>query len=110
MKAKLLRIFRHYGIESQKRKLNEECYEFLQAVCEWQNNPSTANKEHVTEELADCLVVLKQFQHHFGIDEQTIKQWCDYKTERTLKRIKSEPLTDNLKEVTTNWNDSPKRL
>lgn len=49
MKAKLLRIFNHFGIESQKRKLNEECYEFLQAVCEWQNNPSTANEEHVIE-------------------------------------------------------------
>lgn len=31
MKAKLLRIFNHFGIETQKRKLNEECYEFLQA-------------------------------------------------------------------------------
>ena len=102
MKAKLLHIFNHFGIETQKRKLNEEVYEFLQSVCEWQNNPSTANAEHVTEELADCLVVLFQFQHHFGIDEQTIKQWCDYKTERTLARIDTNPLTDNLREVESN--------
>lgn len=103
MKAKLLRIFRHYGIESQKRKLNEECYEFLQAVDEWQGyTDSPIFRQHVVEELADCLVVLKQFQHHFGIDEQTIKEWCDYKTERTLKRIESEPLTDNLREVESN--------
>lgn len=102
MKTKLLRIFNHFGIETQKRKLNEECYEFLQAVAEWQNNPSPTNVQHVVEELADCLVVLKQFQHHFGIDEQTIKEWCDYKTERTLKRIESKTLTDNLKEVESN--------
>ena len=102
MKAKLLRIFNHFGIETQKRKLNEEVYEFLQAVCEWQNNPSRANAEHVTEELADCLVVLFQFQHHFGIDEQTIKQWSDYKTERTLERIEREPIAYNLIEVESN--------
>lgn len=102
MKAKLLRIFNHFGIETQKRKLNEECYEFLQAVCEWQNNPTAANVLHIAEELADCLVVLKQFQHHFGIDEQTIKEWCDYKTERTLARIDTKTLTDNLKEVESN--------
>ena len=103
MKAKLLRIFNHYGIESQKRKLNEECYEFLQAVCEWQGyTDSPIFRRHVVEELADCLVVLKQFQHHFGIDEQTIKQWCDYKTERTLARIDTKPLTDNLREVESN--------
>ena len=102
MKAKLLRIFNHFGIETQKRKLNEECYEFLQAVCEWQGNPSPTNVQHVVEELADCLVVLKQFLHHFGIDEQTIKQWCDYKTDRTLARIDTKTLTDNLREVESN--------
>jgi NTP pyrophosphatase (non-canonical NTP hydrolase) len=102
MKAKLLRIFNHFGIETQKRKLNEECYEFLQAVCEWQAKPTADTRTHVVEELADCLVVLKQFQHHFGIDEQTIKQWCDYKTERTLARIDTKTLTDNLREVESN--------
>lgn len=110
MKDKLLRIFNHYGIEAQKRKLNEECYEFLQAVAEWQNNPSRANAEHVTEELADCLVVLKQFQLSFEIADLTLEEFAILKTERTIQRIESEPLTDNLKEVTTNWNNSPKRL
>ena len=102
MKSKLLRIFNHFGIETQKRKLNEECYEFLQAVAEYEKDPFLTNVRHIAEELADCLVVLKQFQHHFGIDEQTIKQWCDYKTERTLARIDTKTLTDNLKEVESN--------
>lgn len=102
MKAKLLRIFNHFGIETQKRKLNEECYEFLQAVCEWQGNPSTANEEHVTEELADCLVVLKQFQLSFEIADLVLEEFAISKTERTLARIDTKPLTDNLKEVESN--------
>lgn len=102
MKAKLLRIFNHFGIETQKRKLNEACYEFLQAVCEWQGNPSRANAEHVTEELADCLVVLYQFQHHFGIEDWKLNAWAKTKIKRTLARIDTKTLTDNLKEVESN--------
>lgn len=102
MKAKLLRIFNHFGIETQKRKLNEECYEFLQAVCEWQAKPTADTRTHVVEELADCLVVLKQFQHHFGIGDLKLNAWAETKIERTLKRIESETLTDNLREVESN--------
>lgn len=102
MKDKLLRIFNHFGIESQKRKLNEECYEFLQAVAEWQNNPTDANVLHIAEELADCLVVLRQFEHNFDIDFRTIECLAQYKVDRTLQRIESESITDNLKEVESN--------
>jgi NTP pyrophosphatase (non-canonical NTP hydrolase) len=102
MKDKLLRIFNHFGIESQKRKLNEECYEFLQAVCEWQAKPTADTRTHVVEELADCLVVLKQFQHHFGIEDLKLKAWAKTKIKRTLARIDTKTLTDNLKEVESN--------
>ena len=102
MKAKLLRIFRHYGIETQKRKLNEECYEFLQAVCEWQAKPTADTRTHVVEELADCLVVLFQFQHHFGIEDWKLNAWAKTKIKRTLARIDTKTLTDNLKEVESN--------
>lgn len=102
MKTKLLRIFNHFGIETQKRKLNEECYEFLQAVAEWQSNPSTVNAEHVTEELADCLVVLKQFQLSFEIADLVLEEIAILKTERTLARIDTKTLTDNLREVESN--------
>ena len=103
MKAKLLRIFNHFGIESQKRKLNEECYEFLQAVCEWQGyTDSPIFRRHVVEELADCLVVLKQFQLSFEIADLVLEEFAISKTERTLARIDTKPLTDNLKEVESN--------
>ena len=102
MKDKLLRIFNHFGIESQKRKLNEECYEFLQAVCEWQAKPTADTLTHVTEELADCLVVLFQFQHHFEIEDWKLNAWAKTKIKRTLARIDTKTLTDNLKEVESN--------
>ena len=103
MKSKLLRIFNHFGIETQKRKLNEEVYEFLQAVCEWQGyTDSPIFRRHVVEELADCLVVLKQFQHHFGIEDWKLNAWAKTKIKRTLARIDTKTLTDNLKEVESN--------
>ena len=50
----------------------------------------TSNKEHVAEELADIMVMLKQIQHYFGIEDYEINEVAKYKIDRQLERINAE--------------------
>lgn len=46
--------------------------------------------EHIAEEIADCTVMLKQFQYYYGIEDKEIEEVMKYKVERTIKRIENE--------------------
>ena len=49
---KEIEIINHYGLKNQIRKFNEESYELIEALFE-------NNKEHIAEEIADCLLLIK---------------------------------------------------
>lgn len=79
--AKLLKIINYFGLRSQLKKFNEEAFEVIDAVL------SEDGIEHIAEEIADCTLLLRQVQAHFGISNEKIEGIVDSKTERTLRRI-----------------------
>lgn len=102
MKDKLLaknleKIIDHFGINNQLRKFNEECFELIEAIVK-SEYPAIAKdkkpeylkdleKEHIAEEIADCMVLLNQFIRKYNIDTSTIQKLFEEKISRTIKRI-----------------------
>ena len=78
------KIINYYGINAQLKKLSEEVYEFEEAVLE------KHNKKHITEEIADILVILQQFKEKYNIEEAEINKVMKYKVDRQLRRIEKE--------------------
>ena len=96
------KIFSHYKYEHQKRKLWEEMGELIEALTASQYSTRSGVFENVVEEIADVLVMVRQFQLHFSISDEHIQRIMGEKVERTLERMKADPVS-NLKEVKTNW-------
>lgn len=100
MDEKLLQIINHYGIDNQLKKLSEEIFELQQAINTHELKSSVeyeiplteivGTKEHITEEIADVMVMLCQFKEYYHISYENIEKIMDYKIERQLKRIKKE--------------------
>lgn len=55
------------------------------------NEPKDYKKEHIKEELADVMVMLKQFQLYYNISTKEIKEVMKYKVDRQIERIEYEP-------------------
>ena len=83
MENKLLTIFNTYGKSHQVSKLLEEVGEFIETVI-------NEDKENMVQEMADCMVMLKQFQYYYGIEDKEIEEIMKYKVERQLSRIAKE--------------------
>ena len=83
MENKLLTIFNTYGKSHQVSKLLEEVGEFIETVI-------NGDKENMVQEMADCMVMLKQFQYYYGIEDKEIEEVMKYKVERTIKRMENE--------------------
>lgn len=81
MENKLLTIFNTYGKSHQVSKLLEEVGEFIETVM-------NENKENMVQEMADCMVMLKQFQYYYGITDEEIINNMQFKIKRQLERIK----------------------
>ena len=79
------------------KKLNEECYEFLEAVDNYEdmlllnNKTSTGDKalarSFVVEEMADVLILLTQFAVKYNIAEDDLDAFINVKLTRTMQRI-----------------------
>ena len=81
MENKLLTIFNTYGKSHQVSKLLEEIGEFIETVI-------NEDKENMVQEMADCTVMLKQFQYYYGITDEEIINNMQFKIKRQLERIK----------------------
>lgn len=88
MEEKLLKIINHYGFRNQLRKFNEETYELIEAMLDYKEPFSS--KEHITEELADTMVLLEQFKLYYGITSEEITKIFWSKVDRQLERMKNE--------------------
>lgn len=92
MKDKLLKIINHYGINSQLKKFNEESYELIEAITDFEYNKYITYGdfffEHLIEEFADVMVVLEQFKIYYNLDNQRIIEIMEKKIDRQLERIK----------------------
>ena len=86
MKDKLQKITKHFGIQNQIVKLNEEVAELTVACIK--NEHTREEHFEITEEMADVMVLLKQLQIRYEIDDAEIEAVMKEKVDRTLKRIK----------------------
>lgn len=97
MKEDLLKIINNYGIMKQLKYFQSEVFELNEAIiccendeCNYYDEVFKNNKRHITEEIADCYVMLEQFRHYYGINEEDIKKVMREKIDRQLLRIKKE--------------------
>jgi len=81
MKNKLEKIFEYFGLYNQIVKLSEENAE-LGIACLSDNYLS------ISEELADCMVLIKQIQYFYDVSDEEIEAIMKEKVDRTLTRIK----------------------
>lgn len=102
MKDKLLQIINHYGINNQQRKLQEEIFELQEAINIHELKESVeyeiplteiyGTKKHLTEEIGDVIVLIKQIQLYYEIPTEEVKKIIEYKVNRQIERIDSETI------------------
>ena len=94
MKEDCLKIIEHYGVNHQQRKLAEEVFELQEAIfANWYDTDGVTDVgyvEHIREEIADVMVILKQIQYYYEIPDEEIEDVMKYKVQRTLKRMEKE--------------------
>ena len=92
MKEKLLKIIQHYGINKQLKYIHSEYYELDEAIFDYitRDENRYKDREHIAEEIADVMVMLKQFQYYYGISDEQIEEIMNYKIDRQLDRISEE--------------------
>ncbi|MBO7593947.1 MAG: hypothetical protein J6T12_03175 [Salinivirgaceae bacterium] len=104
----LKQIFAHYGTRNQISKLHEEQGELIDALYDMhlfmqvyevllqQYIPQQVedNKarytDHVAEEIADNLVLMRQFMQAYGISQEQVEQIAEAKINRQIGRIEKE--------------------
>ena len=78
----------HYGQESQKMMLLEEMAELQKEICK--EFRGELNKEAITEEVADVLIMLEQVQMMYDISDIRLLEITNEKLVRQLRRIIDE--------------------
>ena len=87
-------ILKHYGVNSQRRQLVEECAELIQAVCKM--NRATQQESgnafyNFLEEIADVEIMLEQTKQTLTPQERDrLAQIITAKINRQLRRIARE--------------------
>lgn len=108
MDSRLFDIINHYGEKHQIRKLAEEQYELIEALYDrfrhgedeficaddfeyegWVLEKNALDK-HVEEEIADNLVLIRQFVAKYELDIVRIEDIVRKKIDRQIERMKQE--------------------
>ena len=97
MEEDLLTIINHYGIGNQLKYIHSEYFELDEAIleCEHGYNYSPTQlgrtyENHIAEEIADVMVMLKQFQYYYDISNEHIEKIMREKIKRQLERIEQD--------------------
>lgn len=99
MEQDFKRIITHYGLLPQLKYFQSEVFELNEAILtkeiDYQSSDTTVsmdktNLEHITEEIADVCVMLREFMAHYGISQDEVAEIMEYKTKRQLRRIDDE--------------------
>lgn len=99
MKEDLLKIFNHYEYRHQQRKLNEEVFELIEAIRDYEEEYIRSDcdekyiqyeKKHIEEEFADVMVLLTQIKYYYELDSERIEKIMKEKIARQLERMKNE--------------------
>ena len=75
------KIMEKYGEVNQKRMLQEELAELIQAI----SKDCRGLQNNVEEEIADVIVLLEQMRYIYS--EALIKSYRDYKIERLRRKV-----------------------
>ncbi len=115
MNKKLRKIINHYGIDKQLKYFQSEVFELNEAIIKRRNtgvfekicleitnalapifnvNNVDYSKEQIKEEIADVMVMLKQFQLYYDISTEDIKKVMKEKVDRQITRIIKEEKND----------------
>lgn len=88
------KAIRHYGIDSQLIKMQEECGELITAISKYfiaarEDNPETwvEMTENVREEIADVNIMIQQMKRYGGLNTARINEIEEYKLKRLQKRL-----------------------
>ena len=95
MKEKLLKIINTYEVIPQLKYFQSEVFELNEAIISAEHsrcvgitrNVAPICIEHIAEEIADCMVMLKQFIEYYHIDGNDILRIMNEKIDRTISRI-----------------------
>lgn len=115
MNKKLRKIINHYGLDKQLKYFQSEVFELNEAIMNYKkdslgdfigdvcrtvrncfssffNQPKDKDprREHVIEEIADVMVMLKQIQLYYNIPTNEIREVMQFKIQRQIKRIEEE--------------------
>ena len=96
MKDDLHKIISFYGVIPQLKYFQSEVIEMNEDIINAEDSRCVGITrdvapiciEHIAEEIADCMVMLKQFQYYYGIEDKEIEEVMKYKIDRQLERIK----------------------
>ena len=102
MKEDLLKIINHYRTIPQLKQLNEETYELIEAIRDYEYQKEACENigcsklhvdkclEHMEEEFADVMVMLEQFKAYYELDNDRIVDIMYQKIDRQLERIAND--------------------
>lgn len=106
MKDRLLQIANHYEIKHQLKYFQSEIFELNEAIIQYEMAKDDNKeriikdgrprwnmdyyKEHITEEIADVMVMLGQIKYYYDLNKSKITKIMNYKIDRQLKRIEEE--------------------
>lgn len=111
MNGNLRKIINYYGINTQLKYFQSEVFELNEAIIKDRNSGCLENainnvfrlfaslidttytdksREHIKEEIADVMVILKQIQLYYNISTDEVKEVMKSKVNRQLERINDE--------------------
>ena len=99
MKDDLLKIISTYGVLPQLKHFQSEVFELNEAIirkeieyqfCETTVKMDRENLKHIAEEIADCMVMIHQFQLYYGIENKQIEEIMKFKIDRQLERLNKD--------------------
>lgn len=77
-----------YGVDMQLTVAVEEFSELIKEICKLKRGNN--NIDGITEEMADCYIMLKQLEIIFDIDTEDIRHIINNKIDRLEKRLEKE--------------------
>ena len=99
-------IMEYFGYRNQLKKLHEECFEFIEAVANYEDFIALVSdgtphdrelmREFIIEEMGDMLLILTQFIAKYHIEKHELDVTMDYKLDRTQERIKTGYYEKNI--------------
>ena len=86
---KAVAIVDKYGVHHQKVKAAEELSELMTLVLQDANSKDKVSIAHITEEIADVYIMLRQLEAIYFLDSRDLQPYIDFKLERTLGENRS---------------------